>query len=76
MKRAKYQTPKNERVWTWYFDSSDHLRFIMTTKVSNRDFYFLYQYENDGFKKLGKAKNPVDLEEKFHVNDIVKGGAK
>lgn len=40
----------------------------MTSKPI-RDFYFLYEVVDGEFKKLGKAKNPTELEEKFKVRD-------
>lgn len=54
MSEPKY--PKGERV----------LRFILTSKDS-RDFYFLYELVDGNFRKLGKARSPMELEEKFRV---------
>ena len=40
---------------------------ILTSKPA-RDFYFLYEVLEDGsLKKLGKARSPTELEEKFDV---------
>lgn len=58
--------PRGERVWTDYYNSSHELLFIITSKPA-RDFYFLYEAVDGTFKKLGKAKSPVELEEKFQV---------
>ena len=60
--------PKGETVWVSYYNSNKELLFIMTSKPI-RDFYFLYEVVDGEFKKLGKAKNPAELEEKFKVRD-------
>lgn len=60
--------PKGEIVWVSYYNSNKELLFIMTSKPI-RDFYFLYEVVDGEFKKLGKAKNPTELEEKFKVRD-------
>lgn len=64
MSEPKY--PKGERVWVGYYNSNHELRFILTSKDS-RDFYFLYELVENGFCKLGKARSPTELEEKFRV---------
>lgn len=60
--------PKGEIIWVSYYNSNKELLFIMTSKPI-RDFYFLYEVVDGEFKKLGKAKNPTELEEKFKVRD-------
>ena len=60
--------PKGEQVWTSYHDSSHELLFIVTSKPT-RDFYFLYELVDGAFKKLGKAKSPLELEEKFNIHE-------
>ena len=42
--------------------------FIVTSKPT-RDFYFLYELVDGVFKKLGKAKSPLELEEKFNIHE-------
>lgn len=64
MSEPKY--PKGERVWVGYYDSHHELRFILTSKDS-RDFYFLHELVDGNFRKLGKARSPMELEEKFRV---------
>lgn len=64
MSEPKY--PKGERVWVGYYNSNHELRFILTSKES-RDFYFLYELVEGNFRKLGKARSPMELEEKFRV---------
>lgn len=46
----------------YYKDGSP--AFIVTSKPQ-RDAYFAYKVEEAQLKKLGKAKNPVDLYTKF-----------
>lgn len=60
--------PRGEQVWTSYYNSSHELLFIVTSKPI-RDFYFLYEVVDGAFKKLGKAKSPLELEEKFKVHE-------
>lgn len=43
------------------------LCFILTSKES-REFYFLYELVDGEFKKLGKARTPKELEDKFEVS--------
>jgi hypothetical protein len=64
MKNLKY--PKGERVWESYYNESRELKFIITSKTI-RDSYFLYELVDGEFKKLGKAKTPPELVEKYDV---------
>ena len=64
MKNLKY--PKGEKVWESYYNESRELKFIITSK-STRDAYFLYELVNGEFKKLGKARTPPELVEKYDV---------
>lgn len=64
--------PKGERVWTGYYNKAGELLFIITSKET-RDWYFLYALEDGKFKKLGRAKNPPELEIKFHVLEQMHG---
>lgn len=68
MNEPKY--PKDERVWVSYHNSSRELRFILTSK-EGRDFYYLYELVDGVFHKLGKARSPMELEEKFWVRQKV-----
>lgn len=60
--------PKGETVWVGYYSKEHELLFIMTSKESSRDFYYLYQVVDGKFVKLGKAKSSKELEEKFEVD--------
>lgn len=59
--------PKGERVWVGYYNAEHELCFILTSKES-REFYFLYELVDGEFKKLGKARTPKELEDKFEVS--------
>ena len=64
--------PKGEIVWTEYSKNGKAI-FLMTSKES-RDFYFLYKVNDDGTaEKLGRGKSPIELEEKFNVNESLLG---
>lgn len=56
-------------MWVRYVDKNQNARFILTSKENQRDFYFLYELVGDSFKKLGKARSPTELEEKFQVHE-------
>ena len=60
--------PKNEQMWWLYRNKSGTPIFLMTSK-KNRDYYYLYEVlPGDELKKLGRAKTPPELEEKFDVD--------
>lgn len=61
--------PKGETVWVRYVDRNQNTLFILTSKETSRDFYFLYELVGDSFKKLGKARSPTELEEKYQVHE-------
>lgn len=65
MSNLKY--PKGERVWVGYYNAQHELLFIMTSKETSRDYYFLYELVDGTFRKLGKARSPKELETKFDV---------
>lgn len=66
MSTEKINYPKNELVWVNYRDRTGELRFILTSK-ENREQYFLYELKNGAFVRLGKAKDPPALVEKYKV---------
>ena len=43
----------------------------MTSKEA-RDYYFLYELVDGKLKKLGKARSPKELEEKFDVEKRIR----
>ena len=59
--------PKGETVWVTYHRSDGSPSFFITSKPA-RDYYYLYEVSPDGtVKKLGRAKTPVELEEKYNI---------
>lgn len=57
-------------MWTTYYSSGDPV-FVITSRPA-RDYYFLYEYIASGnLKKLGKAKSPTELEEKYKIRDRI-----
>ncbi len=69
-KMTELKYPRGEHVWTGYYSRSGQLLFIVTSKEA-RDWYYLYKLENDVFKKLGKAREPPELEQKFGVYEAI-----
>lgn len=59
--------PNGEWVWCSYYDADHKLIFILTSKESSREYYFLYELVDGAFKKLGRARSPKELEAKFDV---------
>jgi len=66
MSNLKY--PKGERVWVGYYNTKHELLFILTSKESSREYFFLYELIDGTFKKLGRARSPKELEAKFDVD--------
>ena len=64
--------PKNERQWLSYYDKLGVKRFVMTSSAS-REFYYLYEVSNGNFTKLGKDRSPSKLEERFDVDEKLRG---
>ena len=55
-----FKLPRNEILWERIYDEHDNLTHIVTSD-SRREHYILYKVDDDGYRLLGKAKNPVDL---------------
>lgn len=65
------QYPRGEIVWVNYANQKGEIMFILTSK-ENRDYYYLYEILQDGkTKKLGRAKEPPELERKYNVKEII-----
>lgn len=60
--------PNGERIWVGYYNEAHELKFILTSKESSRDYYFLYELVDGEFRKLGRSKSPKELEDKFDVD--------
>lgn len=65
--KSRPKLPKGERVWVGYYNKAYELKFVVTSKDVLREFYFLYELVDGEFRKLGKARTPRELEEKFDV---------
>lgn len=52
---------KNEYKWLTATDEVGNLKYIITSGL-DRAYYYIY---DSNYKKLGKGKNPRELEEKY-----------
>lgn len=65
------QYPRGEIVWVNYANRNGDILFILTSKPT-RDYYYLYEVLVDGkLKKLGKSKEPPELENKYNVKQKI-----
>lgn len=55
--------PKSEHIWTKIVINTNNVYYITSKNIG--DYYFLYKLNGDKAVKLGKAKSPLELEEKF-----------
>lgn len=58
--------PRGERVFSGYLNRKGERLFVITAKEA-RDYYFLYAVDGNTYTKLGRAKNPLELVEKYKV---------
>ena len=56
--------PKTEKVWEEIITQDGSVYYI-TSKENDRSYYSLYKIDNNNAVKLGKAKSPTDLENKY-----------
>lgn len=56
--------PKSETIWV-QTRAADGTIYYTTAKTNNREFYFLYKMVDGKAVKLGKARNPKDLDQKY-----------
>ena len=57
--------PSGETLWTTYY-KNDEPGYIVTSKIGNREYYFLYPIVNGvRGKRLGKAHSPIELENTY-----------
>ena len=66
-KKSELKYPKGEVVWVGYYNKDRELLFIMTSKETSREYYYLYELVDGVFKKLGRARSPKELEARFDV---------
>lgn len=64
----KPKTPKGEFAWITYYNSKKELKFILTSKA-DRNMYYIYELINGEFQKIGKDKDPIELEEKLKIHE-------
>lgn len=62
--------PKGEVVWVQYRGSDGAVKYIITSKgadmhTADRSMYYAYECAGGEWKKLGRGKNPAELEEKY-----------
>lgn len=60
---------KGEKIWVSYYNQEHELIFLITSKEGNRDYYFLYECVNCELKRLGKARSPLEFEERFKLEE-------
>ena len=63
--------PKGEEVYVCYYNSRCELLFILTAKENSRDWYYMYELSDGQFKKLGKARTPAELEERYKITEKI-----
>jgi hypothetical protein len=56
--------PKTEIIWVTYTSEKGEVYHI-TAKTNNRAYYYLYKMVDGKAQKLGRARTPTELEEKF-----------
>lgn len=61
---AGFAYPKNEMVWVTTLDSDGKAKYIVTSN-KDRTTYYLYGLADGEWKRLGKGKNPAELDEKY-----------
>ena len=66
--KSEPKYPKGERVWVGYYNTDHELIFILTSKESSREYYYLNKLVDGVFKKLGRSRSPRELEIKFDVD--------
>ena len=67
--KNKTGIPNGERVWISYYDQSDELKFVMTSKEKDTAMFYLYEVSESGLKKIGRGGDPSEIEDKFHMHE-------
>ena len=66
--------PRGERIWTTWYNIDGSAAYVITSK-DTRDYYYIYAVGSDGsLTKLGKARTPPELEEKYVGRPTDAGG--
>ena len=58
--------PKGEIPWVSYYDEHGNFKYLLTSKAP-RDFYYLYEVTEGKLTKLGRSRNPKELEETYKI---------
>lgn len=61
----RVKCPKNEQIWLRACDKNGILKYIITSKIGARENYYIYECNGAEYKKLGKGRNPAELEKKY-----------
>lgn len=56
--------PKTETIWLTRLTEWQETYYI-TSKENDRNMYYLYRQDGDKAVKIGRAKSPTELEEKY-----------
>ncbi len=59
------QYPKNETVWLSHYLPGRQLAYIITSRKDTREWYYFYNVIDGKLRKMGKARTPPELIEKF-----------
>lgn len=62
--------PRREIPWVRYCDRNGD-RFLLTSN-EERSRYYLYEFVGGVLKKLGAAKEPPELIERFRVEELIR----
>lgn len=62
--------PKGEDICVRYHNRAGELIFLLTNKLGS-EYYFLYEYRDNVFNRIGKSKSPAEIEERFNIQEIM-----
>ena len=57
--------PEDERVWVKISHRSKKNYHLITSKIDNRNRYFMYDCEDGVIDRLGSARSPRELENRW-----------
>lgn len=61
---AAFTHPKGETIWVTHHDAQGDVKYIVTSN-KDRTSYYLYRLVGGELQKLGRGKNPAELEDKY-----------
>lgn len=56
---------KNEHIMTSFFRKDELVAVITANQLET--VFFLYEYNDGEYRKLGKSENPLELERKYRI---------